>query len=91
MTGLTYRATGVDPTRAASALARIRERMIGDHADHSFVSSDNWPGGNIQAISIDPDNPEHIWLGIKSEKLKIFFSTDRGKSWKQAGEAHVKR
>ena len=27
MTGLTYRATGVDPTRAASALARIRERI----------------------------------------------------------------
>src|ERR1700730_1684129 len=44
----------------------IRERMIGDHADHSFVSSDNWPGGNIQAISIDPANPEHICLGIKS-------------------------
>ncbi len=65
----------------------IRERMIGDHADHSFVSSDNWPGGNIQAISIDPDNPEHIWLGIKSESLKIFFSIDRGKSWKQGGEA----
>jgi photosystem II stability/assembly factor-like uncharacterized protein len=65
----------------------IRERMIGDHADHSFVSSDNWPGGNIQAISIDPDNPEHICLGIKSEGLRIFFSIDRGKSWKLGGEA----
>ena len=27
MTGLTYRATGVDPTRAETALARIRERI----------------------------------------------------------------
>jgi photosystem II stability/assembly factor-like uncharacterized protein len=65
----------------------VGERMIGDHAEHSFVSGDNWPGGSIQAISIDPDNPEHIFIAIKSTKLKIFFSTNHGKSWQEGGEA----
>jgi hypothetical protein len=65
----------------------VGERMIGDHADHSFVSGDNWPGGSIQAISIDQDNPEHIFIAIKSAKLKIFFSTNHGKNWQEGGEA----
>src|SRR5919205_384906 len=44
----------------------VRERMVGDHADHAFVSGDNWPGGNIQAVSIDPDDPDHLFIAIKS-------------------------
>jgi len=79
--GQSWRLIFPDPATA------VQERMIGDHADHSFVSGDNWPGGSIQAISIDPDNSEHIFIGIKSERLKIFFSVDRGKSWQQGGEA----
>ena len=65
----------------------VRERMVGDHADHAFVSGDNWPGGTIQAISVDPDDPEHLFIAIKSTALRLFYSTDRGKTWREGGRA----
>ncbi len=69
-----------------SPASGVTERMVGDHSEHSFVSGDNWPGGAIQAIRIDPDRPEHIFIAIKSGSLRVFSSADRGKSWKEGGE-----
>ncbi len=65
----------------------VQERMVGDHANHSFVSGDNWPGGMIQAIHIDRHDAAHIFIGIKSPAgLRVFSSTDRGQSWKEIAE-----
>jgi len=60
----------------------ITERMVGDHAEHSFVSGDNWPGGAVQAIRVDPEQTERIFLGIRSGGLLVYLSTDAGKTWK---------
>ncbi len=64
----------------------IRERMAGDHADQSFLSGDNWPGGRIQAIRVDPEDTGRIFIGIQSRGLHLFYSTDAGKSWKPGGQ-----
>jgi photosystem II stability/assembly factor-like uncharacterized protein len=68
-----------------SPASGVRERVVGDHAQQSFVSGDNWPGGVIQAISIDRERPERIYLGINSHGLHVFSSTDRGMHWRDEG------
>ncbi|RPI82317.1 MAG: hypothetical protein EHM41_18635, partial [Chloroflexi bacterium] len=57
------------------------ETRVGDEANHTFLSSDNWPGGVIHAILVDPDNPRHITIVIKKDGLQVYFSEDRGKHW----------
>jgi photosystem II stability/assembly factor-like uncharacterized protein len=79
------------------------ESRLGDEANHAFLSSDNWPGGTIHAILIDPLQPEHLFIAIKKggaiqpvdiffnrkkEGLYIFSSIDRGLSWEQKTELH---
>ena len=60
----------------------IEERMAGDHADHAFISGDNWPGGDIQAISVDSAQNSHLFIGIRSKKdLFVFYSENEGKDW----------
>jgi len=66
--------------------AVIQEKTVGDHADHSYLSSDNWPGGKIEAISIDPDDSRRIFIGINCGQLKLFCSTDRGESWTERAQ-----
>ena len=67
-----------------SVASGVSERMIGDHADHSFVAGDNWPGGMIQAITVDRDDASHMLIGIKSPAgLCVFFSADRGQTWRE--------
>ena len=65
----------------------IEERMHGDHADHSFISRDNWPGGVIQCIRVDEYDNAKLYAGIYTgERLLIYFSVNYGKSWFQSGE-----
>jgi photosystem II stability/assembly factor-like uncharacterized protein len=61
----------------------VTESMIGDHGDHWFASGDNWPGGALQFIRVDPSQPNNLYLGIKSGDMHIFYSTNRGQSWKK--------
>src|SRR5436190_9851960 len=66
-----------------SVASGVQERMVGDHADHSFVSGDNWLGGTIQAISIYLNDSSQILIGAKSPTgLCVFSSTDRGRTWR---------
>ncbi len=58
-----------------------REMMSGDHADHSYVSKDNWPGGKIEAICVDPRDSQRIYLGINCGTLKLFATQDGGDTW----------
>jgi photosystem II stability/assembly factor-like uncharacterized protein len=65
------------------------ERFIGDEAIHMYISGDNWPGGRVQAIRVDPGRPECIYLGVglgsdigyKAGQLLVFYSADYGNSW----------
>jgi photosystem II stability/assembly factor-like uncharacterized protein len=60
------------------------EYTVGDEARHFFLSEDNWPGGEIQAICVDRENTGLIVVGICRDKLMVFVSSDRGKSWMEA-------
>ncbi len=77
------------------------EARLGDEAVHSFLSTDNWPGGTIHAILVDPLQPEHLFIvikkggamqpvdhfhGRKKEGLFIFSSYDRGGTWEKKAE-----
>ncbi len=59
------------------------EVMVGDHAGHKYISKDNWPGGSVETIAIDPENNSNIYIGIKSEGLLLFSSHDGGKKWRE--------
>ncbi len=61
------------------------EVHLGDHADHSYRSTDNWPGGKIEAIQLDPQNPDHILVGINQDGLRLFSSANFGASWREQG------
>ncbi len=69
-----------DPT------AVTEEKTFGDHADHSFVSGDNWPGGKIEAIAVDPAESGRIFIGVKSSSLLLFYTQDGCKSWTQVAQ-----
>ena len=63
-----------------------RETFLGDHAEHEYVSRDNWPGGSVQAICVDPQNSRRIFLGIRSPALRLFSSSDAGENWVEIGQ-----
>ena len=70
-----------------SPAAVTAERMVGDHAQHSFVTKDNWPGGSVQAIRVDPVQTAHITVAVKTaDSLLLFHTDDRGRTFKQVGE-----
>jgi hypothetical protein len=60
------------------------ETYVGDHAEHSYISTDNWPGGKIEAILVDPANSRRLFLGIACGRLALFASSDGGQSWTDA-------
>jgi photosystem II stability/assembly factor-like uncharacterized protein len=67
-------------------LSGIEIRTIGDHAELSFRSGDNWPDGMVQAIVIDPDNPDCLFIGIRTgQGATVFSSSDKGRSWHGIG------
>ncbi|MFC1614596.1 hypothetical protein ACFL5K_04800 [Gemmatimonadota bacterium] len=59
------------------------ERMVGDHAEQSFVTADGMPDGQMSKIRVDPQDSDHIWLTISNPgpENKILVSHDRGSSW----------
>ena len=57
------------------------EKNLGDHANHSFVSSDNFPGGKVVSICVDPTDSNHLLIGIHKDGLRLFQSRDGGGSW----------
>ncbi len=59
----------------------IQELTLGDHADHSYVSGDNWPGGRVEAIHVDAHDSKRLYAGINAGKLSLFTSADGGQTW----------
>lgn len=77
------------------------EARLGDESNHSFFTTDNWPGKTVHAILIDPHHPEHLFIVIKKEGarqpaddfygrqkrgLLLYGSTDEGGTWKELAE-----
>lgn len=63
-----------------------QDRMVGDHADHYFDSTDPiWPGigAGVQGIRVDPDNADRVYVAIASwDALRLFYTLDGGQTWK---------
>jgi len=74
--------------------AVVQEKTVGDHADHSYVSTDNWPGGRVEAVGVDPGDSRRIVIGVNCGTLKVFSSSDYGESWAERcqleGERFIK-
>ena len=71
--------------------AVVREKTVGDHADHSYVSTDNWPGGRVETICVDPGDSKRIFIGVNCGTLKMFCSSDYGASWAECGQLEGSR
>ncbi len=76
--GDTWRLVFPDPKTA-------QDRMVGDHGDHYFYSTDPiWPGigAGVQAIRVDPDNADRIYVAIAWwDALRLYYTQDGGQSW----------
>ena len=62
------------------------EHQVGDHSEYTLTSDDPaYPGGDISAIAIDPQNPKHLYVSFESKggAAVILTSKDGGVSWKR--------
>jgi photosystem II stability/assembly factor-like uncharacterized protein len=63
-----------------------QDRMVGDNADHYFVSTDPiWPGNGteVQAIRVDPDDTNRVYVAIALWGVpQLYYTLDGGKVWK---------
>lgn len=79
----------------------IGETRLDDECRHSFISTDNWPGKNIHAITVDPDRRGQVFIGIKKmgpeepfdfqkpmkrEGILLYATTDGGANWRGISE-----
>ena len=62
------------------------EHQVGDHSEYKLTSDDPaYPGGDISAIAIDPQNTKHLYVSFESKGYPavIVASKDGGASWKR--------
>lgn len=59
------------------------EKNLGDHANHSYVSTDNFPGGKVVAICINPGDSNHLLIGIDKDGLRLYQSLNKGAEWSE--------
>jgi len=62
------------------------ERMVGDHAEHYFISTDPiWPGNGteVQAIRVDPDDTDRVYVAIAWWGTpRLYYTLDGGQTWR---------
>lgn len=73
-----------------------REYTIGDHAEYYFETNTDWPGGKVEAVTVDPSDSKSIFavlnaskkraVGTSSGNTHIFHSSDFGQSWKELAQ-----
>lgn len=87
--GRTWRLVYPDPAKVTG------EELVRDEAGHIYVSDDNWPGGEVHGIAIDPVNTDIIHICINRQygdgALVLYSSFDRGRSWAETGELKGKK
>lgn len=83
----------------------VAERMLGDHADHSFETANGLPDGPIGKVRVDTENSNRIIIGISApyrvtaargvesagNLTRIMVSSDRGATWKTAARVEGRR
>ncbi|MFH1068159.1 MAG: hypothetical protein V1794_00940 [Candidatus Glassbacteria bacterium] len=74
------------------------ERMVGDHADHSFLTRDGQVSSRISKVRVDPGDGNRLYIGMAApytvtaesgprpagNEVSVLFSSDRGRSWREA-------
>lgn len=87
--GISWRLVFPDPAKVTG------EALAGDEAGHRYLSGDNWPGGKIHGIAVDPadTNCLHICIDKRFDSggLALCRSADRGATWVCAGNLEGKR
>jgi photosystem II stability/assembly factor-like uncharacterized protein len=93
--GGTWQLVYPDPARVTG------ETRLDDECRHSFLSTDNWPGKTIHAITVDPQRPGQVFIGLKKmgpgepfdfqkpvkrEGILIHASADDGAHWRGVAE-----
>lgn len=93
--GATWNLVFPDPAKVTG------EARLNDEARHSFISTDNWPGRTIHAITVDPARRGQIFIGIKKmgpgepfdlqkpvehTGILVYASEDDGANWRAAAE-----
>lgn len=61
------------------------ERMVGDHAEQSFLTSTGLPDAELDKVRVDPADGSHIYIGLGqwwNGPAKVLYSRDRGASWR---------
>jgi photosystem II stability/assembly factor-like uncharacterized protein len=66
----------------------LGQSHFGDHADFDWVVRDgaSYPGGNshVDAILIDPQNPQNLYVGLNFQGSgSVFVTRDNGASWSE--------
>jgi photosystem II stability/assembly factor-like uncharacterized protein len=62
------------------------EHQVGDHSEYKLTSDDpTYPGGDVSAIAIDPQNAKHLYVAFESKgnAAVIVTSKDGGASWRR--------
>lgn len=68
----------------------VKEDMIGDHADHRFITTEDVFYASITRVRVDPTDSRHLYIGIPTQwphdNARFMVSTDRGGTWSELGE-----
>lgn len=59
------------------------ETNLGDHANHAYVSTNNFPGGKIVSVCVNPKNSKHILICILKDGLRLLQSLDDSQTWSE--------
>ncbi len=93
--GATWQLVFPDPAKVTG------ETRLDDECRHSFLSVDNWPGKTIHAITVDPQRPGQVFIGIKKmgpgepfdfqkpvkrEGILVYATGDDGTHWHAVAE-----
>ncbi|MCE5273477.1 dockerin type I domain-containing protein [bacterium] len=65
------------------------ERMVGDHAEQSFLTTSGLPDAELDKVRVDPADGDHLLVGLGqwwNGPAKVMFSHDRGASWRTLAE-----
>ena len=65
--------------------AVLTRTFAGDHAEEVVETSDNWPGGQVAAVAIDPCDGDSLVIGVLNGGLALYRSQDGCKTWQPIG------
>jgi len=65
----------------------VREDMVGDHADHRFVTTGDVFYASINKVRVNPADNNRVYIGIPAQwpydNARLMVSTDRGETWSE--------